>query len=68
MNKFNIICLKKNSNVTPVFEKHKEAKENHCPLRILPVISKIIKKLLSKQITNSVIMDFENFLAPKTAY
>ena len=42
----------KNANITPVFKKgNRSSKENHRPVSILPVISKIFEKLLFKNIT-----------------
>ena len=42
----------KHANITPVFKKgYKGSKHNYRPVSILPVISKIFKKLLCKQIT-----------------
>ena len=43
----------KNADITAVFKKgFKGSKENYRPVSILPVISKIFEKLISKQITN----------------
>ena len=43
----------KNADITAVFKKgFKGSKENYRPVSILPVISKIVEKLISKQITN----------------
>ena len=43
----------KNANITPVFKKgFKGSKENYRPVGILPVISKIFEKMISKQITS----------------
>ena len=42
----------KNANITPVFKKgYRGSKENYRPVSILPVISKILEKLLCKEIT-----------------
>ena len=42
----------KNANITPVFKKwHRGSKENYRPVSVLPVISKMLEKLLWKQIT-----------------
>ena len=42
----------KNTNITPVFKRgYRGSKENYRPVSILPVISKILEKLLCKQIT-----------------
>ena len=41
----------KNANITPVFKKgFRGSKDNYRPVSILPIISKIFEKLLSKQI------------------
>ena len=41
----------KNANITPLFKKgFKRSKDNYRPVSILPTISKIFEKLLSKQI------------------
>ena len=41
----------KNANIAPVFKKgFRESKDNYRPVSILPIISKIFEKLLSKQI------------------
>ena len=41
----------KNANITPVFKKgFRGSKDNYPPVSILPIISKIFEKLLSKQI------------------
>ena len=43
----------KKANITPVFKKgFKRSKENYRPVSILPVISKILEKMISKQITS----------------
>ena len=43
----------KKANITPVFKKgFKGSKENYRPVSILPVISKIFEKMISKQITS----------------
>ena len=43
----------KKANITPVFKKvFKGSKENYQPVSILPVISKIFEKIISKQITS----------------
>ena len=43
----------KNADITAVFKKgFKGSKENYRPVSILPVISKIFEKLISKKITN----------------
>ena len=40
----------KNANITPVFKKSfRGSKDNYRPVSILPIISKIFEKLLSKQ-------------------
>ena len=52
MKKYTFPSILKNANITPVFKKgHRGSKENYRPVRILPVISKILEKLLCKQIT-----------------
>ena len=41
----------KNANITPVFKKcFRGSKDNYRPVSILPIISKIFEKILSKQI------------------
>ena len=43
----------KNADITEVFKKgFKGSKENYRPVSILPVISKIFEKFISRQITN----------------
>ena len=43
----------KNGDITAVFKKgFKGGKENYRPVSILPIISKIFEKIISKQITN----------------
>ena len=45
--------ISKKANITPVFKKgFKGSKENYRPVSILPVISKIFEKMISKQITS----------------
>ena len=42
----------KNPNITPVFKiGYRGSKENYCSVSVLPIISKILEKLLCKQIT-----------------
>ena len=43
----------KNGDITAVFQKcFKGSKENYRPVSMLPIISKIFEKIISKQITN----------------
>ena len=45
------ICQKKCADITPIFKKgFRRSKDNYQPVRFLPLISKLIEKLLSKQI------------------
>ena len=46
-------AILKNGNITVVFKQgFKGSKENYRPLSILPIISKIFEKIISKQIIN----------------
>ena len=46
-------AILKNGDITVVFKKgFKGSKENYRPVSILPIISKIFEKIISKQITN----------------
>ena len=46
-------AILKNGNITVVFKQgFKRSKENYRPLSILPIISKIFEKIISKQIIN----------------
>ena len=46
-------AILKNGDITAVFKKgFKGSKENYRPVSILPIISKIFEKIISKQITN----------------
>ena len=57
---FSFPSFLKYANITPVFKKgHKSSKSNYRPVSILPIISKIFKKLLCKQLTVHV----EQFLS-----
>ena len=50
----------KQANITPVFKKgSRNQKENYRPVSILPIISKIFEKILSKQLY----IYFENILS-----
>ena len=69
-------AILKNGDITAVFKKgFKGSKENYRPVSILPIISKIFEKIISKQITNfmdpyyqSTNAGFEEVLVLKIVY